>query len=589
MAQNEKTNTAKKPAAKKTGGSASAPKKSGNDSKTAKPAAEKKTSSGTRQTAGASKSGTRSSGSSGSSGGAAKTKAAQQREEELRREEALDTQRRNVISLVMFAFSIIFLILVLFPEISATVSPVVYGLFGGCAIVWAAAFFAVAAIVSRSGDDEKTVFKCRMAAYLSLVISAFVHCASPVSNDVAGSGVKTAIQLLYTFGEARRGAGVVGGLLGAVMVRIFGRVLSMIIIVMAAFIVVMLLSQMTLPQLGSMIAGWFRTARDRVADFADDYKEAVAEREARRITEDTDYSGPQQADAIEDVVLNEINSPTAAQYNSRHKYSVFDIDDIDLPAAGGAEEGDSGAQTEAEESDKRRRSRVRTFGQVDPAAIDRHAGNVEEEVGDGGTLTEIPDFIADDSAIVTDEQLEELCDRVASESMRQHEEDMLAGAEEFEAEMAEAEDDEPIQYRFPSVTLLTAPEEADNSDLRGELISNADRLIGVLAEYKVSAKVQDIKHGPTVTRYEITPDTGVRIKKITELSGEMALRLAAKSVRIERPERVRAHGPRQDAGRRHRRVRVGLCLRCHPRPPEQVLLLHAGQCRRLPERFQGRC
>lgn len=93
------------------------------------------------------------------------------------------------------------------------------------------------------------------------------------------------------------------------------------------------------------------------------------------------------------------------------------------------------------------------------------------------------------------------------------------------------------EYIFPPVELLNTPETTDNDsgDLREELRSNADRLIKVLEEYGVSAAVKDIKHGPAVTRYEIAPAAGVRINKITNLSNDMAPRLAAESVRIEAP------------------------------------------------------
>ncbi|MCL2486824.1 MAG: DNA translocase FtsK, partial [Oscillospiraceae bacterium] len=64
---------------------------------------------------------------------------------------------------------------------------------------------------------------------------------------------------------------------------------------------------------------------------------------------------------------------------------------------------------------------------------------------------------------------------------------------------------------------------------------NAERLVAVLDEYGVDVSVIDISQGPAITRYELKPAPGVKISKITSLTNDIALRLAAKAVRIEAP------------------------------------------------------
>lgn len=71
--------------------------------------------------------------------------------------------------------------------------------------------------------------------------------------------------------------------------------------------------------------------------------------------------------------------------------------------------------------------------------------------------------------------------------------------------------------------------------MSGELKSNAERLIDTLHSFNVDATITDISRGPTVTRYELKPAAGVRISKITNLSDDIALNLAATHVRIEAP------------------------------------------------------
>ncbi len=95
---------------------------------------------------------------------------------------------------------------------------------------------------------------------------------------------------------------------------------------------------------------------------------------------------------------------------------------------------------------------------------------------------------------------------------------------------------EIIEYDFPSLDLLTPPKQVENSgDIEDELKKNSKKLVDTLKSFGVSAKVVEISMGPTVTRYELTPEAGVKVSKIVGLSKDIALNLAAKSVRIEAP------------------------------------------------------
>ena len=90
-------------------------------------------------------------------------------------------------------------------------------------------------------------------------------------------------------------------------------------------------------------------------------------------------------------------------------------------------------------------------------------------------------------------------------------------------------------YIIPPVTLLKEGKQADTKDVSGELKMNAERLIDTLHSFNVDAAITDISRGPTVTRYELKPAAGIRISKITNLSDDIALNLAATHVRIEAP------------------------------------------------------
>ena len=90
-------------------------------------------------------------------------------------------------------------------------------------------------------------------------------------------------------------------------------------------------------------------------------------------------------------------------------------------------------------------------------------------------------------------------------------------------------------YEFPSLDLLTFVPDNNAALYKDELKQNAARLIEILEDFKINAKVLDAKRGPTVTRYELQPGTGVKTSKIANLSDDIALHLAAPAVRIEAP------------------------------------------------------
>lgn len=90
-------------------------------------------------------------------------------------------------------------------------------------------------------------------------------------------------------------------------------------------------------------------------------------------------------------------------------------------------------------------------------------------------------------------------------------------------------------YKKPSIDLLNkAPKKADENGKK-RVLKNAALLEKTLADFGVEAKINQVTVGPTITRYEIQPSPGVKVSKIVNLTDDIALSLAAKSIRIEAP------------------------------------------------------
>lgn len=109
-------------------------------------------------------------------------------------------------------------------------------------------------------------------------------------------------------------------------------------------------------------------------------------------------------------------------------------------------------------------------------------------------------------------------------------------AEELSSK-AENASEENVQavYEKPPLSCLVAPTNQKNTKYEDELKTNATKLVDTLKSFGVETRIVDICRGPSVTRYEIQPAAGVKISRITNLTDDIALNLAAGGIRIEAP------------------------------------------------------
>ena len=92
-----------------------------------------------------------------------------------------------------------------------------------------------------------------------------------------------------------------------------------------------------------------------------------------------------------------------------------------------------------------------------------------------------------------------------------------------------------IPYQFPPLDLLNKPSGGKKGMNDNELRTTALKLQTTLESFGVHVKMGDISLGPSVTRYELIPEQGVKVSKITGLSDDIKLSLAASDIRIEAP------------------------------------------------------
>ena len=172
-----------------------------------------------------------------------------------------------------------------------------------------------------------------------------------------------------------------------------------------------------------------------------------------------------------------------------------------------------------------KRAKTRRTAEKEPFI--ENAAPVEDEpfIEDASPAEELS--MEDGSAEIGIETVREPVPFVKPEKLRR--EDVDAAADEIAQTIEETE--QVPDYQYPPVSLLRAGD-GITSDGREEVALNRERLETTLHSFGIGASVTEITRGPTVTRYDLELEAGVKLNKLTNLAGDLALSLGVVSVRI---------------------------------------------------------
>ncbi len=109
------------------------------------------------------------------------------------------------------------------------------------------------------------------------------------------------------------------------------------------------------------------------------------------------------------------------------------------------------------------------------------------------------------------------------------------GIDNVNAAIEETEALPKPEYVFPDISLLKKPAKGAGGTTESELRETAAKLQQVFQTFGVNVRITDVTCGPSVTRYELTPEMGVKVSKIVNLQDDIKLNLAAQDIRIEAP------------------------------------------------------
>ncbi|NEY71954.1 DNA translocase FtsK [Bacillus mesophilus] len=143
------------------------------------------------------------------------------------------------------------------------------------------------------------------------------------------------------------------------------------------------------------------------------------------------------------------------------------------------------------------------------------------------------------NVVMLKQDREKLRDKVDSQDIKQEEilginQNINQNDKQHQIIANEKSEQRKMNYQFPPLHFLTMPKHDVNVDDQW-LIEQQELLDLTLHHFNVRAKVVNVTQGPSVTRFEVHPEPGVKVNKITNLSDDIKLSLSAKDIRMEAP------------------------------------------------------
>lgn len=389
--------------------------------------------------------------------------------------------KRQIFAIVLLAVSLLLLAIVFIKSGGAWnwLRIVLFGLFGFAAYILPFILIGLDLMILTGRMSNKLAYKIVDALILMSLLVSFVHI---VKYDSAGAK-PFGEQFLdafntYRLGDSTAGAGCLGALIGGGMLAITGggKLTAGIIVSLMIFVFLMFFTGTTLINLFNGI----KKPAKKLEEYTED-KITMFRRSAQQGTEDDELD---ELALVADKAKLKRGSSSIAE-------NAYSASDIDIPLDTKLTK-DMGIESILAKTDK-----------------GKYAGKNEQ-----------PKFLR----LINEEKGSD--EHKPQKALPKDE----PGKEESESTASTNKD-----YVLPSLDYLKEPSFKGNTDFSEELQSNAKKIVQTLNSFGVSTKIVDICRSPSVTRYELQPDPGVKISRITSLSDDLALNLAAAGVRIEAP------------------------------------------------------
>lgn len=351
--------------------------------------------------------------------------------------------------------------------------------------------------------------------------------------------------------------GYVGALQFALLLMLFGSIGAKLIVIVMLFISFMLITNLSYVDLMRMFRVRVVKAGERIQKKMNSQQTkskaaAKASAKEQRIQLPEDLDEDDDLDDMEGMRLPKRKAPQFFQLfgskgNKRNEAAEEAEDVMDEAAApvftvgNGHGEHEKGEVVLFSRADQSEEGTDAAFSAPDPVPSSPIIRDFFEQVKQEGRLDDDPD----DHEAVMPPAHEDPSGNAASSSDAMFDPETLNG-ETNSAVMADTGGQEgsapaappappPKPYKLPPFRLLSKPNNGGKGGDQNDYMQTARKLEATLESFGVRAKVLEVVRGPSVTRYEIQPDIGVKVSRIVNLTDDIALALAAKDIRMEAP------------------------------------------------------
>ena len=427
----------------------------------------------------------------------------------------------QMVAVILFCAALLLLAFCFIPGASAWEfirQHVMFGTFGIAAYIVPLLLGYVAVLTARDALFEKgRVGRIIGVCFVMLFFSSFVHIVAHDFEYFSENTVWEQIKDVYGVGLKISNGGFFGALLGGFIAYLCGaKAPAVVFVSILSFGTLMAVTGTTLAKLFGTIEKPVRKAGDKIAEHKEKRKQSAEEEEYSDGDED-EFFDPRGVDFTPDFDVEDESQKKASsepvpiieiKIDDSDFYN-FDPSEIIMPPPIMKKSGATGTS----------RQRDNKFRALDIDLVDEGTSPFAQQ----------------------DEPKEEEVVEEPPVSVRQEKktaEKPKKKVEEFEVSetaYVSTRSGKAKPYKFPPLSCLAKPDGTKNVDYSKELQANGQHLIDVLKSFGVSAKICEICRGPSVTRYELQPAPGVKISKITNLSNDIAMNMAASGVRIEAP------------------------------------------------------
>ena len=414
-----------------------------------------------------------------------------------------------------------------------------FGVFGWSAFI--IPFFIIfVSIIAAIGRDTRT-YKYRVVegVVLFTLVMAFIHIVSIKEPLQYGEQIKASYEVFKSYnGDGMRyGTGVLGAVFGGLPLLITeGNKLA------AGIITFLLIFSLTMLFTGTSLLKLLRTLKTPVEVVTDYAEEKLDDMKETYETVSQD--------------VQEIKAKTAERRRAaRSEITKSKKVNIDFPISDTETEPD-GLDTIFESSS------YRTVSELNKSSISSNefSDNSDKKIV---LLDDFGDYSSEDiapteiGAVKADEILSNAVNDLTSKTNEMPEartfnfgtdeiiEESTSTLDKQDADEEDDVDDEEfvvpeikeleIKYELPPIDCLDLPKNKGGFDDTRDMQEKAQKIVETLNSFGVGTKIVDICKSPSVTRFELQPNPGVKISKITALADDIAMNLAASGVRIEAP------------------------------------------------------